>query len=1315
MRRVVGLILLLALAMVGMAAAEPLLKVRTLPDSIPLVAGGVAVADIVAGEATRPAALALQAAVKTRTGVELSITADSPAALNSSRNLVVLGNLTNNQIIRQLYLQSYTFEDLAYPGGEAFVVRPLVDPLGNGHHIVVVGASTDAGLQKAVAYLSSLLPEHAGPGQFSLPVALHVEGLSPTYPASRNFAEVGPASAYVKTGDRKYADAYRQYVLKEWMVPDETLVKDAHLLYWKKALSWELMETSGVFSDTERLTLTNQLLRIVRSPDGCQYIRDMTSGPGIRGNHATRAGMGFFYATRYFGKYYREQIPAAELATWQQTLRDYWSLQLKAYRSLDEAFSQHAFGGSLDNMVNLALAMPELGDSFLSGPNARKLADTLLTLCDNLGWCPVSGDSNYSDYPLTVLQKLAYACREGKYLYPVSKFWERGTSSDECLRDFAVGLKPELPADHVGLHVVAPVEPLFYVWPQQQKPQHVPVAQTFDKLTFRSGWDAQDQYLLLDGVGYWSHAYADMNTVQEFAAQGRVWLCEPDAFRGPTMKFHNGLTYVRDGLGPAAPQGFAQLQATAEGKSFGYTRTALPSYGEADWVRHIFWNKGQSFFVLDQLVAKTPGHYSATVRWRGLGDATMRPGRYEAVQDEHEPGEMGPEALLKAVVAPGLQCKHAYYTCEFLLVPSSTIGDAVEFPLKPEQTGQYALKLRMLCTRNYGTVQAKLDGQPIGPSLDTCGPDGVSLVDLDLGPIACQAGQARTLRLEVVGSNSVSPGFGMSIAKLIFQPVGATPDTQHTGFSLCFDSGTAASLGHDADLGRLVMPLACRQSVLNVLALPRSRQLQAGESLGVAGLFGAWQGTAGPGWELRQVDERTALVKTGPDLALYAAGDARQGISVGPLKAEAEFLRLDAARIIAVKGRSVSLNGRELLAGGATDSPVADAKAVASFLNDFWQRTKPTTSAQTAPAWAQQPRLTLVKQQSLPVATTALVPFAGGVAVGTEAGQVLRFGPSGEPLGNFNARGAVHALASADLEANGPPSLLVGTEAEKLYALGPDLQPQWERKIEYHAKPWPWYTLQGAKVRAIVSGDLTGEGKPRIILGLGDAGVQGLDNHGQPTWYQETQYGVPQCLALADILGKGRPQVVAGIGGVSGMAQGFVFQPDGTPAGDFRVEGSGAGINALVVADLTGKGKPGVCCGTNSGKVGCYELNEQQSWQERWTASVGDAVRGLVLLGDKLVVASDAGYLVALDGQGRLGWSVGMGAAVVAEAAVKLASGQLAVAAASEDGQVVVVDGSGKVLAWAMVEDRPAVIGSTATGQIVAGGQKALWFLTMAQ
>jgi outer membrane protein assembly factor BamB len=1313
MRRAAGLILLLAA--VRMAAAEPLLKVRPLPDTIPLVAGGVAVADIVSGEATRLEALALQAAVKLRTGVELPILADQSVDLGSGRNLVLLGNLTNNQAIRDLYLQSYTFEDLAYPGGEAFVIRPLVDPLGNGHHIIVAGASTDAGLQKAVAYLASLLPERGGPGRLTLPVTLHIEGLSPTYQASRNFAEVGPASAYVKTGDRKYAEAYRQYVLKEWMIPDEALVKDAHLLYWKKALSWELMEASGVFSDQERLTLTNQVLKIVRSPDGCQYVRDMASGPGIRGNHVTRAGMGFFYATRYFGKYYRDQIPATELETWRRTLSDYWSLQLRAYRSLDEAYSQHAFGGSLDNMINLALAIPELGGSFLTGPNARKMADYLLTLCDNLGWCPVSGDSSFSDYPVTVLQKLAYACQDGRYLYPVSKFWARGTSSDECLRDFAAGLRPELPADHVGIHVVAPVEPLFYVWPQQLEPQHVPVAQTFDKLTFRSGWDPQDQYLLLDGVGYWSHAYADMNTVQEFTAQGRVWLCEPDAFRGPTMKYHNGLTYVRDGLGPAAPQGFAELQATAEGKSFGYVRSALPSYGEADWVRHILWNKGQSFFVLDQLVAKTPGHYSATVRWRGLGEATMQPGRYEALQDEHEPGEMGPEELLKAVVAPGLQCKHAYYTCEFLLVPSSKIGDAVEFPLKPEKTGDYVLKLRMLCTRNYGTVQAKLDGQPLGRALDTCDPDGVSLSDLDLGPVACQAGQTRTLRVEVVGSNAISPGCGMSIAKLIFRPVGATPDTPHTGFSLCFDPGTSASMEHDADLGRLVVPLACRRSVLNVLALPRSRQLQAGESLGVAGMFGAWQGTAVPKWELRQVDERTAVVKTGPDLTLYAAGDARQGISVGPLKAEAEFLRLDSTQIVTVRGRRASLSGRELLTSGEAESPVADAKAVGSFLTDLWQRTRPTLSGQVVPAWAGQPRLTLVKQQSLPAATTALAPFAGGVVVGTEAGQVLRFGPTGEPLGNFSAQGAVRALATADLEADGLLSLLVGTETERLYALGPDLQPQWERKIEYHVKPWLWYTLQGAKVRAIAAGDLTGEGRPQVILGLGDAGVQGLDNQGQPRWYRETQYGVPQCLVLADVLGRGKPQVVAGIGGVSGMAQGFVFAADGAPAGDFRVEGSGAGINALVVADLTGKGKPSVCCGTNSGKVGCYELNEQQVWQERWTASVGDAVRRLVVLDDKLVVASDTGYLVALDGAGRLVWSVDMGAAVATETTVKLASGQLAVAAASEDGHIVVVDGAGNVLAWARVEDTPAAATSAANGQIAVAGRKSLWMLAMPQ
>jgi outer membrane protein assembly factor BamB len=881
------------------------------------------------------------------------------------------------------------------------------------------------------------------------------------------------------------------------------------------------------------------------------------------------------------------------------------------------------------------------------------------------------------------------------------------------LRDFAVGIRPVLPSDQIGVSPVAPGEPLLYIWPEAQGPGRPALDRTFDKLTFRQGWEAADQYLLLDGLGYFSHAYADMNTVQEFSADGRVWLCEPDAFRGPTLQFHNGPTYVRDGLGPLAPQGWTELQRTASGERYGYTRTVLPAYGEADWVRHILWTRGQSFFVLDQLLARRPGDFRATLRWRSLGEPTLRAGRFDALQDDHEPGELLPPDLLR-IVKPGIECINATYTCNFLLVKSAKAGDGVEFPLRAAAAGSYRLIARMLCTRNYGTVQAKLDGRPLGQPLDTCDPDGVSVLDLDLGLVTFAVGQTHALRLEVVASNPLSPGYGMSVVKLLLRPAKA-PERDHNGFTLCFDRQARAGVEQDRVLGRLVVPQAYRRSVLNVLEIPRSRKLVAGQRLGLASFFGAWPNHQRPDWELRQIGENAALVQDAGGLRLFAAAGSDGRVQVGGLNALAEFVVLSPSSVVAVRGSRLRLGAEQLaLAGGdsLTEQPLpaAASEAVAAFLGKLWQSWSAAPAKPPTTQRPQLPSIRLAKRWPLTAPATACAAALGGLVVGTEDGQLLRFGASGEPTGRLRLEGAIHALAAADLQPNGKPTLLVGTDAGRLYNVGPDLKILWDRELDYRPKPWPWYTMLAPKVCAIA----TGEGG--AALGLGDAGLQFVDRAGQPLWYRETMYGPPACVTMADVLGRGKPQIIAGIGLVSGVAQGHVFDPDGNALGDFRVEGYGAGVNAMIVGALDSAGSPAVFCGASSGKVGCYRPDEQRNWQQVWAVSLGGAVRGLAIVpaptgrGKLLVAVSQAGYVVALDSQGAVRWARDLQAPVLTETAVTLGNGKAGVAAAAQDGRAVVLSADGRIRAMRQLDDQPVV--SAVAGRLIAiGGRRSLVLL----
>jgi outer membrane protein assembly factor BamB len=211
-------------------------------------------------------------------------------------------------------------------------------------------------------------------------------------------------------------------------------------------------------------------------------------------------------------------------------------------------------------------------------------------------------------------------------------------------------------------------------------------------------------------------------------------------------------------------------------------------------------------------------------------------------------------------------------------------------------------------------------------------------------------------------------------------------------------------------------------------------------------------------------------------------------------------------------------------------------------------------------------------------------------------------------------------------------------------------------------------------------------------------------------------YGPPACVALADVLGRGQPQIVAGIGLVSGIAQAYVFDPDGAVLGDFRIEGYGAGVNAMTVGDLDAAGKLSVFCGASSGKVGCYRADEQMNWQQAWAVNVGGPVRGLEIVpaptgqGKLLVAVSEAGYAVALDGQGAVRWSRDLGGPVLTATLATLGGGKTGVAAATKDGRAVVISTDGALVAACPLGDQP-VVSASGGGLIAIGGQRSMALL----
>jgi hypothetical protein len=102
--------------------------------------------------------------------------------------------------------------------------------------------------------------------------------------------------------------------------------------------------------------------------------------------------------------------------------------------------------------------------------------------------------------------------------------------------------------------------------------------------------------------------------------------------------------------------------------------------------------------------------------------------------------------------------------------PNASVDIAVEIPHR----GAYEFVVKYTKSWDYATIQASLDGKPLGPAVDTYSPTVVSADPLTLGKADLTAGR-HVVRLQAVGHNPQSKGYLMGIDHLIVAAGGALP------------------------------------------------------------------------------------------------------------------------------------------------------------------------------------------------------------------------------------------------------------------------------------------------------------------------------------------------------------------------------------------------------------------------------------------------------------------------------------------------------------------------------------------------------------
>lgn len=578
------------------------------------------------------------------------------------RNLIVVGNVHTNRAMLGLYAGFRLGADTHYPGGDGYELRTIADPWGTGRNVVVIGASTPEGLERAVEAFAAMLPA-LGDGAAVLPLTLQVkpgEGLAAAFEASAAEAtrwHSGPFEARDHVANRVYAAALRYHWTgdENWLVAARDALRFFNEVYetqyplsdyefdpWFRA--WDLIDEHPLFTEQERQLTIRRMLETAFAMH--RYGR---MGPGYGGTrHTTQGTLGAWTAARYLQRVFPDEAELREtLAAWERGHREHFEYVLSGYR--DDRDSTE----SMDSIVSYHRWALEAGypEYFTSG-NARRSAQYCLTYHDSLGYtCGIDGYAEAVPGSLRTRYRLGYVFRAlataledpvmlrlhedfppctgfGLHYWPA--LWSigcfapaPGMTASEALPAYLKGLTA-LPLSERRYKMVAGGAGRLTPGISPEMP---PREQIADKLCFREGFEPEGQYLLLQGFQGAAIGTVDANTIPRYTERGNIWLFHHTDQIG--HYFRNGL-FVSDGVNDATLPAACRLDAAGRFDELAMTATTLEGFQGTEWQRAICWLPGEWFLVMDRARVREPGRYLAQSVWRTPLHGTWRDDRHFA-------------------------------------------------------------------------------------------------------------------------------------------------------------------------------------------------------------------------------------------------------------------------------------------------------------------------------------------------------------------------------------------------------------------------------------------------------------------------------------------------------------------------------------------------------------------------------------------------------------------------------------------------------------------------------------------------------------
>lgn len=1333
----------------------------------------------------------LQHCIADVTGATLPLRTETLADDPGTPHALLVGNLNNNRHVARLYHSYFICSDNGYTGTSGFEIRTVHAPIERGRNCIVLGGASVEGVRLGAEILIKRIKAEGRPGSLKLGRLLELsfdrKDCARQPPPPMDDALLAKTAAHARTlmlspGQarsgvarlidmgllaHRYADpqalkAYRASMLAllEYYRNDEYINGAGMRRYdrdfrdsWTHdvAILFDALEESGVFSDAERLDLTNLIIRLAlecvryQGWDRPNSIAHWTANKAIVHNHNTFPALGVLFA----GNYLKRQYASVFVDDWLKVAHGIFNGQKHTWKPLEDSAAYQWL--PVIHTMMYSLSQDDL--AYFSGGHARQAADAAIQVMDCAGNQAAFGDHSAlkgASGIAAVLQMASWYYRDPGFLWGA-----RLATSDHWSpigQEYAPPMPPSPPERHVGL-TSTPLTKATYDSVAGKamyscKP-NLPFGETFDKLAFRGGWDRGDEYLLLDGFARGNHMHFDGNAIISFAKGGEPLLVDGEYIRN-APKYHNGLVILRDGQSEFCPA-VAGLDRADNLATTAVSLTRMRDYNGADWNRTILWCRNDYFVVCDEVTAIRPGDFTLRCCWRPWGFARQNENRLLV---EHPPMRLaivnadGAEARLETLkhlddmpvgrwsqqvsremkageshrfinlfhAEPIKQARelHARRLADGLLLISKPEGnDLVAFGPGVARLPGIAAKGEMALFQEDRIVMAGATSLSAGSNIIMAS----SPISLEMSPTKGEGVIATPGPVEV--SLSIRPNGRCKLddreviadanghAPLRF-PAGRhtfrfEPFPMHEGVLATINSSANSrpqpAAAQKIELGGLRLRKLWSHSdfdapmeKLAVASCQAKPQPKAPYAPAMKLFDGKYNGsTTSAMWPRGATANIRADLREESEITKVVLREWAMNKTWETGERRLEISSDDFKNDIRVISAPFEKIGEESFGNNVNTLMAVPVKQKARQIRLACGAARPDSVVYLAEVEIHGARPETHPRITAMAAADLAGAKASNVIAATDQGQIVAIDRSGKRLWTFadTERGPIHSLACADISGDQRPEVIYGGSPARLGVLDAKGTRLWR------ATP-PMYRGIKSDVMTVFAANVGADRRPEIIAGCRSWQYLAYDNAGKMIWKTVIYAHSATVGCAADFDDDGLDEILAG----NEYYATQLLDSDGKQM--WSSSGIGPEMTAVAQFPVRGGAKD-IVFGVDSGELYCFNAHGKL----RWRANAGDRVRRIApadLDGDgnpEILCAAESASLFALDPAGKTIWRRGFadGASDLATSAGP--SGPRIWAAAGKAG-LILLDAQGNILAIGEVSGRAESLAVLANGVAVA-------------